>query len=94
MANTQLSRLNRRLTNAFSNVRKDNNTLRKEISVLRRESNEKFINREDYVKLFDSCGEVIFISDYSGKIIRGQRDTEKAGKVLPKKGIIISTRKT
>lgn len=49
---------------------------------------------EDYVKLFDSCGEVIFISDYSGKIIRGQRDTEKAGKVLPKKGIIISTRKT
>jgi hypothetical protein len=45
MANSRYDKLNKRLSYAFSNVSKD-------ISKLRKESNEKFINREDYVKLF------------------------------------------
>ena len=44
---------------------------------------------EDYVRLFSAFGEVIFISDWSGKIIKDQKDAEDS-----KNNIIIATRKT
>ena len=44
---------------------------------------------EEYVRLFSAFGEVIFISDWSGKIIKDQKDAEDS-----KNNIIIATRKT
>lgn len=56
----------------------------------RRPDNNVHHNKfEDYVTLFSSFGEVVFISDQKGKIIRNQKDAEKS-----RKNIIIATRKT
>ena len=55
----------------------------------RRPDNEVHHNKlEDYIRLFSSFGEVVFISDLKGKILRNQTDAEKS-----KKDIIIATRK-
>ena len=48
-----------------------------------------FSKLEDYVKLFSALGEVIYISDWGGRIIKNQKDAEES-----KNNIIIATRKT
>jgi cyclopropane fatty-acyl-phospholipid synthase-like methyltransferase len=55
----------------------------------RRPDSEVHHNKlEDYIRLFSSFGEVVFISDLKGKILRNQKDAEKS-----RKSIIIATRK-
>ena len=43
---------------------------------------------EDYVRLFEPFGEIVFISDWKGSVIKSQSDAEKS-----KRNIIIATRK-